>query len=140
MVTALIDQHVARWLRAPFVVGRDDCAFAVRALLAEAGATTIYENRVGEFGTAEAIEQFIAEETGGRGLVALILQIARQHGWPRIHPGEAVDGDIVILRGPDGAPVVGVARGRHVLTRANPGVVSLPLLCASVAFRVPHGV
>ncbi len=140
MVAAVIDRHVAQWLKRPFTIGSDDCAFAVRAILQETGATAIYQNRIGEFRTADEIEEFLAEETGGNGLATLIRNIARDHGWARIRPLEAVDGDIVLLRDPvTKAPVVGIARGRHVLTRIADGVLALPKEWASVAFRVTHG-
>lgn len=140
MVTAIIDRHVNAWWQTKFVIGADDCAFAVRAILAETGATQIYANRVGEMKTADAIDQHIADETGGRGLVALMVRIAADHGWKRIHPGEAADGDLVILRDPTTKqPVIGIARGSRVLTRSDPGVVAMPLSWASVAYRVIHG-
>lgn len=142
MLAPVIDRHVAEWLRRPFAIGSDDCAFAVRAILQEAGATSIYQNRVGEFRTAEAVDAFIAGETNGRGLVALIAQIAREHGWPRCRPGLAVDGDLALLRDPkDGAPVLGIVRGQHVLTRIRGGVLALPKEWAVLAYRVaPEGV
>jgi hypothetical protein len=139
MVASLIDRHAGEWMRRPFITGEDDCAFAVRAILAEAGATQIYENRVGEFRTDDEIDAFIADETGGKGLVALICQIARRHGWRRVRPIEALDGDLVLIRGSDGLPVVGIVRGPMALTRARPGMAAIPKHAASVAFRVIYG-
>lgn len=139
MVSAIIDRHVGEWIRRPFTIGSDDCAFAVRAILEEAGATTVYQNRVGEFRTAADIDEFIASETGGAGLASLIWRIARQHGWRRIRASEAGDGDIVVFRGPDREPCLGIVRGPMVLTRANPGVLAFPKGRAVLAFKVHHG-
>lgn len=140
MVAALIDRHIAEWMAEPFRIGSDDCAFSVRAILQDGGATTIYQNRIGEFTTAAAVDEFIAAETGGGGLAALVWQIARRHGWRRIRPAGAQDGDIALFRGPDREPVVGIVRGPMVMTRARPrGVVGFPKAQASVAFRVAYG-
>lgn len=140
MVAAVIDRHVAAWMARPFVIGADDCAFAVRALLEETGATRVYANRVGEFRDEAAIAGFIAGETGGGGLVALVRDVARRHGWPRRRPDRAADGDIALLRAPDGLPVLGVVRGPMIVTRARPrGVVAVPRASAIVAFGVCHG-
>lgn len=139
MVAAVIDRHVAEWLRRPFTIGSDDCAFAVRAILQEAGATCVYQNRVGEFRTAAEIDDFLAEETGGHGLATLIGRIARDHGWPRQRPILAQDGDLALLRDPKSkAPVVGIVRGSHVLTRANSGFLAVPKHWAKVAYRVQY--
>lgn len=139
MVASLIDRHAGEWMRRPFITGADDCAFAVRAILAEGGATQIYENRIGEFRTDDEIDAFIADETGGRGLVALICQIARLHGWRRVRPVESIDGDLVLLRDPQRLPIVGIVRGPMALTRARPGMAAIPKHAASVAFRVIYG-
>jgi len=139
VVSSIIDAHAGCWLRRPFRVGSDDCAFAVRAILQEAGASSAYQNRVGEFTTPDAVDEFIAGETGGGGLVALVLQLARQHGWVRVLPRDAVDGDLALFRGPDRVPSIAIIRGPMMLTRANPGVVALPKTAASVAFRVAYG-
>lgn len=140
MVAAVINRHVAGWMVRPFVTGADDCAFAVRAILEETGATRVYSNLVGEFRDAAAIAGFMAGETGGGGLVALVRGIARQHGWPRRRPEHAADGDIALLRAPDGLPVLGIVCGPMIVTRARPrGVVAVPRASAVVAFGVSHG-
>jgi len=140
MVASVIDRHIAEWMRRPFRFGSDDCAFAVRAILQEAGATSVYQNRIGEFTAPGSIAEFVARETAGGGLAALVLKVARDHGWRRIRTSEAVDGDLALFRGPRREPIVGIVRGPMIMTRAQPrGAVGLPKSMGSVAFRVNYG-
>jgi hypothetical protein len=134
---AIIDRHVSDWASRPFRIGSDDCAFAVRAILQEFGSTSVYQNRVGEFTTRAAVDSFIESETGGKGLASLILQIARSHGWRRIRPEMARDGDLMLVRCKVTLdPVVAIARGPMALTRAKTGVVAIPKTSAVCAFSV----
>lgn len=139
-ICAIIDRHAAEWLRRPFQIGVDDCAFALRALLEEAGACSVFANRIGEARTEAAIEQMLADETGGFGLARLIDRIASVHGWKRVDPLDAVDGDLGLTREKRGAPAfLGIARGPVFLTRTREGFAGLPKRVFKVAYRVRYG-
>lgn len=138
-VSAIIDRHAAAWLRRPFITGADDCGFAVRGILAEAGAFNGFQNRIGEFRSAAAIEDWLAEETGGGGLVALVAGIARERGWRRQRRQHLQDGDLALARDERGNPLLGIIRGPRMLTRARFGLAALPLDRVIVGYRVIYG-
>lgn len=136
----LIDRHAARWASTPFVIGANDCAFAIQKLYAETGALRRFSNIVGLYRTRGEVDAFLAEATQGGGLVALLCDLARQEGWKRVVPAEARDGDLAIGRAPAGQFWLGVRRGPVFLSKAQTGLACLPVARARVAWHVTHEV
>lgn len=121
ILSAYIDQKSSE----PFAYGTNDC------LMVAAGAV---EALTGVDHAAEYRGRYTSLAAGRRLIGKTLLEFVGER-FPSIHPAQAVDGDIAVIRqGHDW--VFGIVIGAHVYAQTEAGMGILPRSQAARAFRI----
>ena len=117
--------------RDPFIWGKLDCCLLAAAAVEAQTGVDLAEPFRGTYSDAAGAARHLRASGGLRGLGARV--------GPEVGPLMAQHGDVGIVRGVNGKPVMAVFSGVQWLAPTAAGIVALPPLSAIKCWRVGHG-